>query len=71
MKIIAMILRVLVIVVWFKMMSLSWWEINTAPFVSGIGFIALGLYLILQAIKWPKALLCPIFHGCGPEKCKK
>jgi len=72
MKIIAMILRILIVVIWFKMLSISGWTPDTAPFCSGIGFIALWLYLALQAAFWPKAMLCPIFHGCKSEwTCKK
>lgn len=71
MRIIAILLRILIIAVWIKMMSLSWWTPDTAPFCSWVWFIALGLYLALQAIKGPKAMLCPLFHGCKiDESCK-
>ena len=63
MKFFAIILRILIIVVWFKMLSISGWKPNTPPFCSWIGFILIGLYLALQAIFWPKAMTCP-FGKC-------
>ena len=71
MKYFAMALRVLIVLVWFQMLSLSGWELNTAPFCSGIGFIIVGLYLALQAMVWPKALLCPLGAKCREKAgCK-
>ena len=71
MKYFAMALRVLIVLVWFKMLSLSGWESNTAQFCSGIGFIVVGVYLTLQAMAWPKALLCPFTAKCREKMgCK-
>lgn len=71
MKYFAMLLRVLIIVVWFKMMSISGWTPQTAPFCSGIGFVLIGLYLALQSFVWPKALLCPLGKKCREKMgCK-
>jgi hypothetical protein len=67
MKYFAMVLRVLIVLVGFKLMSMGWaegWTPQTAPFCSGIGFILVGLYLSLQAMFWPKALLCPLGAKC-------
>ena len=71
MKIIAIVLRVLIIIVWIKMILLGNGSFDNPPFVSGIWFVLTGLYLVLQAIVWPKSMLCPIFHWCGKESCKK
>jgi len=71
MKYFAMLLRVLIFVAWFKMMSLSGWTPNTAPFCSGIGFVLIGLYFALQSFVWPKALLCPLGKKCREKMgCK-
>jgi len=70
MKIFAMLLRATIIIVWIIMLYLSWWNMSSPPFVSGIGFIVSGIYLVLQAIVWPKALLCPLFHK-SEWCCKK
>jgi len=71
MKYFAIILRILIIVVGFKMMSLGNWTPNTPPFCSGIGFILIGLYLGLQAMIWPKAMLCPFTASCRKKMgCK-
>ena len=74
MKYFAMILRILIIVVWFKMMSMGGaegWTPNTPPFCSGIGFVLIGLYLALQSFVWPKALLCPLGKKCREKMgCK-
>jgi len=71
MKYFAMVLRVLIVLVGFKMMSISGWTPQTAPFCSGIGFILIGLYLALQAFVWPKALLCPLGMNCRKKMgCK-
>lgn len=66
----AMALRVLIIIVWVKMLYISGWKADTAPFCSGIWFILIWIYLALQAIAWPKAILCPLFHK-GEWCCKK
>jgi len=66
-----MVLRVLIVVVWFKMMVLGNWDYNTAPFVSGLWFVLIWLYFAIQSIAWPKSTLCPLFHGCGSKWCKK
>ena len=72
MRILAMILRVLLVVVWIKMMSISAWTPDTAPFCSWIGFILVAAYLALLSIAGPKKMLCPLFHGCkGEPTCKK
>ena len=72
MRIIAIILRVLIIGIWVKLLALSGWTPNTAPFCSGIAFISVGIYFAIQAVKWPKATLCPIIYGCkGEPNCKK
>ena len=74
MKYFAIVLRIAIILVGFKMMSMggtNGWEANTAPFCSGIGFIVVGLYLTLQAMAWPKALLCPFTAKCREKMgCK-
>ncbi len=71
MKYFAMVLRVLIILVWFRMLFISGWTPNTAPFCSGVGFILIGLYLAIQAAIWPKAILCPLFSKCREEwSCK-
>lgn len=71
MKYFAMVLRVLIVLIWFKMLSISGWTPATAPFCSGIGFILIGLYLALQAAVWPKAILCPLFSKCREKMgCK-
>ncbi|MDQ7008798.1 MAG: hypothetical protein Q9M94_00725 [Candidatus Gracilibacteria bacterium] len=71
MKYFAMVLRVLIILVGFKMMSISGWTPQTAPFCSGIGFILIGLYLAIQAAIGPKAMLCPLFSKCREKgSCK-
>ena len=71
MKYFAIVLRVLIVIIWFKMLALSGWDANTAPFCSGIGFIVVGLYLGLQAMIWPKALLCPFTAKCREKMgCK-
>ncbi len=72
MRIIAMILRVLLVLVWIKMMSISGWTPDTAPFCSGVGFILAAVYFALLSIAGPKKMLCPLFHGCKWEPtCKK
>ena len=72
MRILAIILRVLIIVIWFKMLSLSNWTPDTAPFCSWIWFIAIGIYFAIQAIKWPKSTLCPVVHWLKYDaSCKK
>lgn len=58
---IAIALRLLMIAVWIKMMSLGGWDFNTPPFISGIGFILVTLYFGLLSIFWPKSMLCPFF----------
>ncbi len=71
MKYFAIILRILIVVVWIKMMALWNWTPQTAPFCSGIGFILIGLYLALQAMIWPKAMLCPFTAKCREKMgCK-
>jgi len=71
MKYFAIILRILIIVIGFKMMSLGNWEPNTAPYCSGVGFVLIGLYLGLQAMIWPKAMLCPFTKKCREKMgCK-
>jgi hypothetical protein len=70
MKYFAVALRVLIILVWFKMMYLWNWEPNTVPFCSWIGFIVVWVYFTLLAVVWPKALLCP-FKKCDWKKCEK
>jgi len=74
MKYFAIILRILIILVGFKMMSMGWaegWTHGTPPFCSGIGFVLIGLYLSLQAMIWPKAMLCPFTAKCREKMgCK-
>lgn len=71
MKYFAMVLRVLIVLIWFKMLSLSGWTPATEAFCSGIGFILIGLYLAIQAAIWPKAMLCPLFSKCRKKMgCK-
>jgi predicted tellurium resistance membrane protein TerC len=71
MKYFAIILRILIIAVWIKMMALWNWTPNTPPFCSGIGFILIWIYLTLQALIWPKAMLCPFTQKCREKMwCK-
>ena len=71
-RIFAIILRILIIAIWFKILVLSNCTPNTTLFCSWIGFIAIGIYFAIQAIKWPKYLLCPIVYGLKYEApCKK
>ena len=71
MKYFAIILRILIIVIWVQMLILAEWKPHTPPFCSGIGFILIGLYLALQAIMWPKSMICPFFGGCKIDANKK
>jgi len=71
MKYFAMVLRVLIILMWFHLMSIWLWTPGTAPFCSGVGFILIWVYLSLQSAVWPKALLCPLFHKCKSGSCEK
>lgn len=66
MKIVAMILRILIILVWIKMMALGNWTPDTPPFCSGVGFILIWIYFTLMATVGPKALLCPL-KKCDSE----
>lgn len=71
MKYFAIILRIAIVVVWFKMLSLSGWTPVTVPFCSGIGFILIGVYLTIQSMIWPKAMLCPFTAKCREKMgCK-
>lgn len=71
MKYFAIILRILIVIVWIKMMMLWKWTPDTAPFCSGIGFVLVGLYFTLQAMIWPKAMLCPFTAKCREKMgCK-
>lgn len=71
MKYFAIILRIAIVVVWIHMLQLAQWTPNTPPFCSGIGFILIGLYLWLQAMIWPKAMLCPFTAKCREKMgCK-
>jgi len=71
MKYFAMVLRVVIILIGFKMLSISGWTPNTAPYCSGIWFILVGVYFAIQAFVWPKALLCPLGKKCREKMgCK-
>jgi hypothetical protein len=71
MKYFAIVLRILIIAIWIKMMALWNWTPNTPPFCSGIGFILIGVYLSLQALFWPRALICPFIQLNCPINDKK
>jgi len=71
MKYFAIILRILIIVFWVHMMHLSNWTPDTPPFCSWVAIILIGLYLGLQAMIWPKAMLCPFTAKCREKMgCK-
>jgi len=70
MNIVAILLRVWIIVVWVKMLFIWAWDVNSAPFVSGIWFILTWLYFACLSIFGPKAMLCPLLNKCGSH-CKK
>jgi len=62
MKYIAIVIRILIIVVWIKLMSLSGWKPLTPPFCSWLWFILIWLYLVLQALFGPRAMTCPFIQ---------
>ena len=72
MKYIAIIIRIVIIIIWFRLMAISWWTPNTIWFCNGIGFVLVGLYLILQALFWPRAMVCPFIQlNCPMDKDSK
>lgn len=71
MWIVAMILRIGLIIVSIKMMSLSDWSFNAAPFINGIWFIIITIYFALLSIVWPKKMLCPLFNSVKKDDCCK
>ncbi len=71
MKYFAIVLRILIVIIWFKMLAMSGLAPQTEGFCTGIWFIVVGLYLTLQAMAWPKALLCPFTASCREKNgCK-
>jgi len=49
----------LIIVIWFKILIMSWIKPDTIEFCTWLGFIVIWIYFSLQALVWPKVLLCP------------
>ncbi len=71
MRYFSLFLRILIFVIWFKLLHFSGYKPETAEFCSGIWFILVSLFLSMQAVMWPKAMLCPFFgwlrSGCSKK----
>ena len=70
MKYLALVLRVILVLIWVRIFVLngfSAWSIETC---TALWFIVTGAYLAIQAIVWPKALLCPFWKSCKGSSCK-
>ncbi len=62
MKYFAILLRLLIILIWIKILIISKANFWTVDFCTWVGFIVVWLYLSLQALFWPRALICPFIQ---------
>lgn len=72
MKYFGIVLRILIILSGVHMMILSWFERESALMCSWVSVTLIGIYLALQAVMWPKSMLCPFTEKCREKMwCKK
>ena len=70
MKYLALVLRIVLVLIWVRILVLNGftpWSIETC---TAVWFIVTWAYLALQAIVWPKALLCPFGESCKTDSWK-
>lgn len=72
MKYFAMILRIFIVLHGIHMMFLSGFEPKTPLMCWWLAVTLIGIYLILQAVVWPRNIVCPFFKKCREKwGCKK